>query len=173
LPLLEKDASFRPKLLALLRAAQRRNPLLYPYRLPAHTAAVVLVLAVACPLSPNPKITSSRPKAAHFAAAVERSLYFVFALAFWLLQLLLSLFLPLHLLLLVLRRHSERSEESRISEGSVATRVPFSSPHPNTVNSTGAAHRLIPHTASEPKPQFLPLLPIPYSLFFLSSPQTT
>jgi hypothetical protein len=30
----------------------------------------------------NKKQTSSRPKAAHFAAAVERSLYFVFALVF-------------------------------------------------------------------------------------------
>src|SRR5216683_4454377 len=40
----------------------------------------LLVLAVACSLF-SPLTTSSRPKAAHFAAAVERSLYFVFALA--------------------------------------------------------------------------------------------
>src|SRR5260370_13377760 len=35
---------------------------------------------VACSLSTHQK-TSSRPKAAHFAAAAERSLYFAFALA--------------------------------------------------------------------------------------------
>src|SRR5260370_5956467 len=39
--------------------------------------ALAVVLAIACSLQQ----TSSRPKAAHFAAAVERSLYFVFAVA--------------------------------------------------------------------------------------------
>jgi hypothetical protein len=83
-----------------------------------------------------------------------------------LLSLLLTLFLPLFLLLFVLRRHSdpERSrmgKNSRISEGSVATRVPFSPTHPNIVISTGAAQalrelrsgetRFSTHTVSQPR----------------------
>src|SRR5438552_267272 len=91
--------------------------------------------------------------------------------------------------LLVLRRHSERigapwpacwpgeNENPRISEGSVATRVPFS---PNTVISTEAAHGLIVSSAAE-KPASPPIpLPhpnrrlclcsLPYGLFFLVKP---
>src|SRR6266568_3730774 len=78
-------------------------PLQYSFAVVAVVIAVVAVVAVvACPfvchpvgicfcpcsclslpvLSQPTKQTSSRPKAAHFAAAVERSLYFAFVLAF-------------------------------------------------------------------------------------------
>jgi hypothetical protein len=42
-------------------------------------SAVVVAFAVAVTLTRPPKTTSSRPKAAHFAAAVERPLYFALA----------------------------------------------------------------------------------------------
>jgi hypothetical protein len=42
---------------------------------------MIASFAFDCSLPTRPKQTSSRPKAAHFAAAVERSLYFVLALA--------------------------------------------------------------------------------------------
>src|SRR5713226_9797593 len=111
-----------------------------------------------------PQQTSSRPKAAHFAAAVERSLYFVFAFAFafaFAVAVACSFsskgtvistgdahaFVsigaekpdslptpppsqepPLPLLLLVLRRHSERSEESPHFRGERSDPSAFLSP---------------------------------------------
>ncbi len=163
--------------------------------------AVAVVLAVACSLSAPPQQTSSRPKAAHFAAAVERSLYFVFAFTFafaFAVAVACSFsskgtvistgdahaFVsigaekpaslptpppsqepPLPLQLLVLRRHSERSEESPHSEGSAATRVPFSL-HPNIVISTGDAHAFVsigaekPASPPTPPPSQEPPLPL-------------
>src|SRR5713101_5775716 len=50
--------------------------------------------------------------------------------------------LPLPLPLLVLRRHSERSEESPHFRGERSDPTAFLPPHPKTVISTGAAHRL-------------------------------
>jgi len=137
---------------------------MYTFSQPAVVLAVVLVLAVACSIQP-PLQTSSRPKAAHFAAAVERSLYFVFALAFDF-AFALPLPLPLLLLLLLLLLCSCRfyivilsaAKNPRISEGSVATRAPFSSIHLNTVISTG-------DTLLDPHP-----FPSPYCRFTFSLP---
>src|SRR5260370_25193466 len=103
-----------------------------------------------------PRQTSSRPKAAHFAAAVERSLYFVFAVAvavavalavtFWLSS-GRDLLLSSPLLLLVLsnphrNRHFDRSSSHLFELRSGETR--FST-----------------HTASEPNRRFC-LSPLPY-----------
>ncbi len=176
----------------------------------------VFAVAVARSPQPTPNKTSSRPKAAHFAAAVERSLYFVFVLAPALAfskpatkarvphpcrsltrhgwectpspsQLLL---LPLAVLCLccclclsVLRRHSERSEESPHFRGERSDPSAFSSTHPNTVISTGAAHGFIVSSGAE-KPASLPKPPpnpnrrlclcslLPHPVFLVNPPNT-
>jgi hypothetical protein len=67
------------------------------------------------------------------------------------LLLLLQLFLPL----LVLRRHSERSEESPHFRGKRSDPSAFLFHHPNTVISTEAAHGLIVNRAAEKPACFL------------------
>ena len=75
------------------------------------------------------------------------------------------------------------AKNPRISEGSVATRVPFFFHHPNTVISTGAAHGFIVSSGAE-KPASLPKPPpnpnrrlclcslLPHPVFLVNPPNT-
>ncbi len=87
----------------------------------------------------HPEQTSSRPKGAHFAAAVERSLYFVFCSCLCSCRCSCLCCCCCSCRLSVLRRHSERSEEPPHFQGERSDPSAFLfRPTPGIVISTGA-----------------------------------